>query len=76
MEQNMVKMVQIFQIQCCKSKINRFDENFDEYQKFEISINPAKELTELFCKNAKFSNPTLNGSRLGENGPETPNLVL
>ena len=43
---------------------------------FEISINPAKELTELFCRKAKFSNPAKYGSRLGKNGADTLILVM
>ena len=47
------KLVQLVQIEDYYSKSKRINSLISKYWEFEFLVNPAKELTELFCRNMK-----------------------
>ena len=51
-----MKLVQNVQIKNLDAKTNEIEPLIGKYLVFEISVNPAKELTELFCRNTKILN--------------------
>ena len=52
-----MKVVCYVKIENHNVKTNRIDTFIGKYKDFEFSVNPAKELTEVFCRNSKILNP-------------------
>ena len=52
-----MNFVCLAQIENQNVKTNRNDPFIGKYKEFEFSVNPAKELTEVFCRNSEILNP-------------------
>ena len=53
---NPIKIVKLVQIGNHNADTDRIYPSIGKYQDFEFSVNPSKELTELFRRNTKFLN--------------------
>ena len=51
-----MKLDQKVQIDNYNAKTNHIDQLIGKSQDFEFLVNPAKELSEIFCRNPEFLN--------------------
>ena len=49
-----VKLVKLDQIENHYAQTNQINQLIGKYEDIEFSVNPAKVLTELFCRDMKF----------------------